>query len=424
MLEVKDYPIPDDVKRILGTMIKEIRIQKNNQFKKEHQHTIITYNPYIKTNFTDQNLICHVNTLKKLETDLIKEDTIYHQLLHKLDLYYQIEPEDHIQIMAYLNQVLINLLQAREYLNDEMVQEIKKVLLAQDYQDDCIAIYYRELLLLSIYLYEYGEITKSDIEKFESLGDIYEGLFRPFFYHTVGVYYSRNHDQKKSLNYYLIAKQIYEANQISLGLINSNLIALHIKNYNYVDAIKLCIEMEQYFNSTNNYRHLIKIYGYFFDFYLLMNNERLAMFYYQKALELNSKYTSLERYLYFFYYNLALYYFSEMNDSEFLKYAKQAYQQCVMSAHKLDSSVLYLLALSKSNRSNPEILGILNQSKVFIKTNPNQDSLMLYKYFQFKYESPNYFRRYTHERLIPYLENKPHLKDYLMFIYEDFYKNL
>jgi hypothetical protein len=423
MLEFKDYPIPDEVKRILGKMIKEIRIQKSNEFKERHQDSIITHNPYTKENFTVQNRICHVNTLKRLEDDLIKEDDIYHQLLYKLNLYYQIEPEDHIQIMAYLYHLLSQLLEAREYLMDEKVNEVKEALLKQDYHDDCIALYYRDLLLLNIRLYEYEEVSQSEIDKTEALVDIHEGLFRPFFFHTMGIFYARNHDQQKGLNYYLIAKKIYEANKISIGLINSNLIAIYIKHLNYVEAIKLCHEMEVYYINTNNYRHLIKIYSYFFDFYLLMNNEEQAKYYYHKAIELNEKYANLDRYMYFFYYNLALYYFSEMDNERLFTLAKQAYQKCVMTAHKLKCAVLYLIALSKTNRTE-EIVEVLTESKTYIKANPNLDYLMLYKYFQFKFESPNYYRRYTHDRLMHYLEDKPHLKDYLVFIYEDFYKNL
>jgi tetratricopeptide (TPR) repeat protein len=417
----KDFSLTDVVKRQLGIIIKHIRVYKRKTYKLSHKGKLVQYNPYTKENLTDSNKVCHHNTLRRLEEGIVKEDFIYHQLLQRLGLFFQIESENHDQLMIQLNEVLLRLIRAMEYIDIEQLNKIKLELIDKDLTEDCIADFYKQIMLTNIELLFFQSIEKAELQKLESISQIFVEVAEGFAQHTLGIYYSRNNELDLSLKLYQSAQQIYLKNDIPQSLIAIDMINIYYMKNQYIELKEAIDAIQGVYEKQNNQKQLVFLHNYLLDYYLLINHLELANESFNKAEEIIESNPDLEPFRFIPYFHWAVKYLADMKYQEVYHYSKIAYESCHLSDYIVQVAVLYLIGLTKNNSSKDDILKVIQTVEVVTTYSGTEHFMMLFKYFQLKYISPNYFRRYTHEKLIPYLNNKPILKDYLLLILDDFY---
>ncbi len=175
-MELKEFSLSDDIKKQLGFIVRETRKLRLIESKNT---ALIENNPYTKENFCENNQICHYHTLTKLENELIKEDIIYHTLLKKLNFYYQVSNDEHIQNMEYLDKRVHKLLYAGEFIDDDLAKQMKEEIQQIHFDIDIIADFYQKLLILYINLQLFNKIEYS-MEELEQFVDFYEGIYQGY----------------------------------------------------------------------------------------------------------------------------------------------------------------------------------------------------------------------------------------------------
>lgn len=421
ILIVKDYSLTDSIKKRLGFIIKEVRLEKYKKYKNDHEDQLVSNNPYTKENLIEN--ICHYNTLKKLEDDIVKDDYIYHQLLSKLNLHFQVEVEDHDYNMSLLEGLMNKALYSLEYMDFNAVNQLKTNLDQLDFSKDCISDFHKQVLLLIVSLNNFENIKESSVERLEIFLPFFKGIYEAILYHLLGIFYFRNHNSKKSELYLFKGKDLYERLKINNGIIMANIISVYKRNYNYYETVQLCHEVEPYYKRNNNYKRLNHIYSYLFEYYLLLNNYEMVDEYYAKAKELLSKDPSIENYHYIFDYHWGLKYLSDYKYLEAETAFKKAKDQCKVKAYKLNIYFYLILIMTKNKRDEQLIIEVIKEAESFCQYASEYDQI-LFKYFQLKYNSPNYYKRYTQEKILPLIKENYIERDITIFFYEDLYDNL
>lgn len=415
---MKEFYLTDEIKQRLGYIIRETRRKMFNKYK---DSTLIENNPYTKENFCENNQICHYHTLTKLENDFIKEDSIYFILLNKLNLSYQVSLQDHEKNVKYLDDILKRTIYAGEYIDDKEAKKIYNETKKLHFYNDIIAEYDLKLIKLFIRMQLSIKVDSEDINFLINFCDYYQGIYKGIAYHCLGMYYLLNSNYEEAKKNFLNAKDIYQKNHISRGLINSQLIAVYFYTNNYYESLPLCFDMEEFYNETKNYKRLMHVYNYLADYYFLINSIDIAKEYFNKAIEIIDNDNSLIRFKYSLYYNWGLRCFKEFRNEEALEYFIKSLSYCKNRANIIPTVNSILILMTKLNYSKNELRKyylIGEKYSSFCREN----DLLIFKYFRFKLNNSRYYRKYAQEKLIPTLTNVRSKVEILLFFYEDLYK--
>ncbi len=171
-MSINEYSLSVELKRQLGYIIKECRLNKYNQYKKNNLESI---NPFTKEKFS--NGICHYHTLTKLESDYVHDDNIYHSLLTKLGLTFEVSLEIHNENMERLDKILYKILHALEYIDDDLIVQQNDDLSNIDLHDDCIVLIHSKVLSL---MYRFQNLTINENENLElrMYAELYLDLYK------------------------------------------------------------------------------------------------------------------------------------------------------------------------------------------------------------------------------------------------------
>jgi len=417
-MKLKYYTLTDEIKKQLGYIIREIRKQKYNEYKNV---TLIENNPYTKENFCENNVICHYHTLTRLENDIVKDDVLYHVLLKKLDLYYQVSEEEHEANMAYLENQTRRILYAGEYIDDDLAKSIKTELDEVSYSKDVIAEFHLRLLKTFIKLQLIMKVTDEEIEVLTNFVDFFQGIYAGVANHCIGIYHLNKLDTTEAKHLFLKAQEIYDIYNISKGLISSYLIAVHVSDSNYYESVPLCNEMEDYYTETKNYKRLMHVYTYLSDYYFLINARNVAKEYFDKAIAIIDKDETLIRYKYVLLYNWGYHCFKNFQFEEALENFLASLALCSNNTNYLQ--ILNFILIIKTKLKHPveelEYYCSLGEQYVNHSNEANQNT---YKYFRFKLSNSRYYRKFAIEKLIPQLKKDRTKMEVLLLLYEDLYK--
>lgn len=417
-MKLKYYTLTDEIKKQLGYIIREIRKQKYNEYKNV---TLIENNPYTKENFCENNVICHYHTLTRLENDIVKDDVLYHVLLKKLDLYYQVSEEEHEANMAYLENQTRRILYAGEYIDDDLAKSIKTELDEVSYSKDVIAEFHLRLLKTFIKLQLIMKVTDEEIEVLTNFADFYHGIYAGIAYHCLGIYHLNKLDTIEAKQLFLKTKEVYDKYNISKGLISSYLIAAHVYSNNYYESVPLCNEMEDYYKETNNHKRLMHVYNYLSDYYFLINALTVAKSYFTKAMEIIESDKTLIRYKYVLLYNWGYRCFKNFKYEEALENFLASLALCNNKSNYIQILNYILIIKSKLNHPEEELKFYCNLGEEYFQ-DTNEVNQNIYKYFRFKLSNSRYYRKFAMEKLIPVLTGDRARMEILLFLYQDLYK--
>jgi hypothetical protein len=411
------YPLSDEIKKQLGMLIKGVREIKYQDFKEQKRKGT---NPYSKINLIEQNRICHYNTYLKLENDLVKDDAIYYKLLDKLDLNFQVNDKTHRSTMELIMNYGLTIIRSIEYFNSKQINEIIGELEKLPLKDDCIANAYYELITLRYELMYLSHISSKRMQKLNNILNIFKGLYHAIAINCIAIdYVNQNHSD--ALTYLDMTKKAYADYQIHEGILIFHYLRVHYKAREYYNLIDICNRYEQYFHQTKNDKRLIVIYFYLSQYYSNIHHMELAVDYHNKALQLVSHYNDdLGRYYFVLFYDFGYQLFKHMRFKDALEQLEKALHYCEINIYRFEILVIMMI-LNTYNHENEEVINKLMQEAEIYYELGNEVEQLIYKYFKYKFESPNYYRRYSFEQLIPVLKQNTKHKDYLLFIYHDLY---
>ncbi|QVK17777.1 hypothetical protein KHQ81_13140 [Mycoplasmatota bacterium] len=417
-MELKEFFLDEDIKKQLGYIIRETRKMNFNECKNT---TLIEHNPYTKENFCENNCICHYHTLTKLENDVIKEDAIYHTLLKKLDIYYQVNQKEHEAHMKFIDEIIEKVLHASEYIDDDLILNIKKEIMHVYFHNDIIAEMYIFLIKLIIKLHLIENVDFESIMKLEKFIDFYNGVTKGLVNQCLGIYYLNKLETEKAKKYFIDAKEIYQEFNVDKGLISPYLIAVYVHTNDYYHSVPLCTEMEVYYKNTNNYKRLMHVYNYLSEYYFLINAHTVAKDYFDKAIKIIDNDETLERFKYPLFYNWAFRCFKDNLYIEALEDFITAYHHCKINSNKLQTINMILIIMTKLKYNSDQIEEFYNEGKKYIEYS-NEANKNIFKYFRFKIEKNRYYRKFAYEKIIPKLTDDRSKNEILLFFYEDLYK--
>lgn len=417
MINIKEYCISEQVKVQLGIIIRETRIKYFNEFKKEN---LIENNPYTKDNFCENSQICHYHTLTKLESSFIKEDNVYHLFLKKLNLFFQLEEEDHQEIINVLNNLVYQLLKVIEYGDYNLEIKIMDHLAVLKFDHDCIASMYLELLIYSYKVFIKKEKNIRLLEKIEKYINVFEGVFKALAFHTISYCYYNLHDIEKAKFYCFKAIEIYKKYDISIGLSYLPLVRIYIKESNYFEAMNLCNELEVYYINTNNKMRLLQIYIYLSSYYLIINSYKFAEKYYDEALYLAADDERLKHLIYSLHFSWGVKKLYAYKYEESIKFFRLAYNSCIDNGNILKIINMLLVNYTKLKCDKEEFVHLINKGKDYLQYSPELEQ-NIFQYFKYKLDNKSYCRRYTHKKIIPKLKLIKKMKIILLFFYEELY---
>ncbi len=412
-MEIKNYTLSVPIKKQLGKIIKILRKQKYEEFKRDN---LIETNPYTKENFCEDNKICHYHTLTKLEEDYIRDDRIYHLFLNKLGISFQVKNEVHGENMMFLTSLCWKVLDKIEFCDDDIntfYQELSSV----SFINDCISTYYLNLLKFSIKIYLNNKIELKELKINEALLPMYRGIFKGLAYHAVGLGFYLLEDYLNAEKYSKEAIESYKPYKVSIGLSYTTLIDTYIKNNNYYEAIQLCNVLEEYYIKTNNKKRLMSIYNYLVDYYLLINSLDYAKRYYDKAINLVNNDRS--KYICLLHYNWGRHEMSIYQYEEALNYFVRAYNICDDKEKKLMVINLILMCMSILKKDTDINEYLIKGQECYHNAN-NLDRL-IFDYFMAKDKKANY-EILAQKEIIPMLKKMSNYKPILLFFYEDLHK--
>ncbi|MDF2699156.1 MAG: hypothetical protein K0Q49_712 [Haloplasmataceae bacterium] len=409
MRNIKEYSLTNEIKRKLGFIIKTTRTNR----QKEYQG-LIEKNPYTKENFCKET--CHYHTLTKLENGIIKEDMIYHIFLDKLGFYFQIEVDEHLKNLEIIYQLVKKLLIANEYLDDDLLNNIIIEFEKNDFSKDCIADLHLKLLKHYSNLQKFNQ-SETEFKLIESYLLFYDDIYLGMAYHYLGLSYLKRRNINKSEELLFNAREIYEKNNVSRGIVNPNIINIYEYKKEYLNAVNLCFEMENYFLESKNFKRLIHTYNFLSYFYLMINDFNTGERYYNKCMMIIDNNESLLRYKGIIQYNFGVYIFSNFGIKESEKFLISSYKTSQLKEYKFLGKIVSLIIMTSLKYCEKEIIDLLNDG---VEEDKNETHNIIYRYFKYKYEKPGYHRKYALEKLIPYLKERK-LTEELLFIYEDLY---
>lgn len=332
-MKFKAISISKENKIKLGIMIKSLRLKRFNEFKKEN---LIENNPYTKENFCERNFICHYHTLTKLETSYIRDNSLYHYFLQKLGLSFQVKEEEHKKYIKTLIELAWEVLDLFDRFTISKKDSIYEKLNSIVIDSDCISSSYLDLLKQSIDVFLEEKVNEDKIELLEALLPIYDNIFKPIAYQTVGYGYYLLKNYEFAEKYCEEAISHFKHFKVDKGIKYYPLIEVYMKNNNYYEAIKICNELETYYVLANNKPRLLSIYVNLVEYYLMINSVDFAKKYYNEVIYLVKNDESIYKdkifliNYYWGYYELAKYDFKTA-----LNYFELAYKNCDNINNKL-----------------------------------------------------------------------------------------
>ncbi len=417
MLEIKDYSISEQVKTQLGIIIRETRIKRLNEFKKTNY---IDGNPFTKVRFCENNQICHYHTLTKLESDFIKEDYVYHLFLNKLNLFFQIEGEDHRENINVLNDLAYQLLKVIEYGDYNLDIKIIDHLYELNFDRDCIASMYLELLIYSYRVFIKLEKDKKTTEKLVNYIGVYEGIFKAIALHTISYCYYQTHIIEEAKTYCLEAIELYKEHNISGGLSYLPLIRVYMKEFNYLEVLKICNELEEHYINTNNKMRLLQIYMLLSSYYLLINSHNFAKRYYDESIYLADNDKKLKHLLHSLHFNWGLKKIYTYEYEQSLSFFNLALNCCFESDKMLKIINRLLLVYTKIGSNKKIYIELIEKGKDYYQFSVEIEQ-NIFRYYNYKLNNPNYSRRFALKKVIPKLQTMKAMKIVLLSFYEDLY---
>jgi len=408
--------IPIEIKKQLSSIIKNSRIYKYERTKKYKWKKT---NPYTKENLCKN--ICHYYTLTKLEEEYIINDETYRLLLNKLGYLYDVKNEEHLKNINKAACFLDDILKAVEYIDDNLMVSIDNKLSKIDFHCDCIANMHIYLLKVLIKLYFLNFLDDYYIEQLKIYKDIYSGLFKRVYYYILGIIYINQRSHNKAYTAFLEAHKKIDSYQDSKGLINTQLMLIYMLKRDYLSMVNLSLEMENYFQNTNNFKRLLHVYFYLTNYFLIIKSHNMADIYYKKSIKIIHNDKSLKRYYFALEYNKGLNLFNNYMFNDALEHMKEALNHTTKPQRKLQIINYIILLMMKLKYSNSDIKSMIQLGKESYKYGVERDQYLL-KYFTFKYDNNSYYRRYAIKKLIPLLRSHPTNIDILLLIYQDLYE--
>ncbi len=410
----KGYSLSESLKRQLGYIIKECRLNNYNQYKKFNPGST---NPYTKEKFSKD--ICHYHTLTKLESDFVHDDNIYHSLLTKLGLSFEVSLEMHNENMEKLNQILYKILQAMEYIDDDLMLQQQNELSKINLNDDCIALIHNKLLSMMDRFHK-ATLNESNVIELKIYAELYKDLYKALFKHSLGVYLQNRTNYTEAYYYLLDAREIYQTFYISKGIISTHIMSNYLLKKDYLNVINLCLEMEEYYILTNNIKRLFAVYSMFSESYLCIKSFKRAKEYHLKIMEILQQQKSLERYRDTVDFNWGLFLVENYEFEEALEPLEQAYKLSRSDEYKLRFTNVILFVLTKLKKENSLINFYIQDSLPLVENAFDSDKI-IFRYFLYKYEKNPYYKKYGITKVIP--ELKDNLKIvFAVLIYEDVYE--
>ncbi len=345
-MDIKVYDLSITLKRQLGYIIKESRLNNYYQYKKDNPDSI---NPYTKENFSSE--ICHYHTLTKLESDFIHDDNIYHALLSKLGLSFDVSFEEHNENMEKLNQILYKILQSMEYIDEDLMVNQNEELSKMDLHDDCIAVIHGKLLSM-ISRFQNFTINESNITELKIYAELYKDLYKALFKHCLGLYLQNTGNYPDAYHYFMDAKLIYQTFSISKGIINTHITTNYTLKKDHLNVINLCLEMEEYYILKNNIKRLFAVYTMLSESYLCIKSYKLAKEYHLKIMGILKREKSLKRYKELVNFNWGLYLIENYEFEEALVALEEAYKICGDTKYRLRLTNAILFVLTKLKRES------------------------------------------------------------------------
>lgn len=410
-MEIKCYSLSTPLKKRLGKLIKLLRQFYFDEARKENGND---QNPYTKLNFCKD--ICHYHTLTKLENEYVREDYVYHQLLDRLDLRFQVREEVHEANMVVVRKLAFQYLDSLEYFEDKYQEEIYIKLL--EVKNDCLASLHLEVLNFSYEVFYKFQINKNLISKFEKLLDVFDDIFRGIIYLTIGYSYYRQIELKTAEKYYLKAIEIFQTYKLSIGLIYFPLVNLYIEMKNYYDALQICNVLEEYYIKTSNRNRLLIVYLCLIDYYLFINSLEFARKYTDELevlLNPNDHY-----YMWILNCKWGNYELRNYREQQALVYYKKAYSICENKDRKLMIINRILICLSLLKAPIEELNDYLNEGYNYYLYASDLEK-KFFTYFINKINNRPQYYKYVHESILPQIKDQIKYNVITLFFYRDMY---
>ena len=300
--------LPIEIKKQLAQIIKYNRMYK---LEKTRSNKWTVNNPYNKDNLCKD--VCHYYTLIKLEDNYINNDITYQLLLNKLGYSFNVTYEKHLENMEKLTEILNTMLKASEYLDDDLMETAHDSLIKLDLHHDAIA-YIHFFLLKTLYkLYFFAVIDDFYLEQLTINQAIFLNIYSSVYKYIMGTIYINKINYKQAYHCFIAAQEGFEKYQFSKGLTGIHIISVYMMKRDYFNMVNLCLEMESFYQNTQNPKRLLQVYIYLADYYLIINSYAISESYYKKSLEIIQNNKSLARYYTTMEYNHGLYLFKNIN---------------------------------------------------------------------------------------------------------------
>jgi len=410
-MEIKCYSLSVPIKQRLGKLIKSLRQYYYDDARKENGQND---NPYTKINFCKD--ICHYHTLTKLENSCVREDYIYHQLLKRLGLRFQIREEVHEANMLVVRKLAFQYLDALEYYESKYYEEIENKLI--EVNNDCLASLHLEALIFSYDAFYKHQFDKKLIVKFEKIIDVFEEIYQGIIYLTIGFSFHRKMELTTAEKYYLKAIEIFQTFKLNIGLIYFPLGNLYIEMKNYYDALQICNILEEYYIKTSNRNRLLIIYLCLIDYYLFINSLELAQKYTEEVETLLKPEDNY--YMWILNCKWGEYELRHYRESQALDYFKKAHNVCQNRDRKLMIINRILMCLSLLKAPTEVLNKYLNEGYHYYLY-ANDLEKQIFTYFINKINNRPQYYKYVHEIIFPQIKNKIKYHVMTLFFYRDMY---
>ncbi len=182
--------------------------------------------------------------------------------------------------------------------------------------------------------------------------ELYQNLYKALFNQGLGMFIHIKYGSPDAYNHLMEAKAIYENFSISKGIINSQIITNYRSKKDYLNVINLCLEMEEYYISTNNIKRLFAVYTMLSETYLCIKSHKSAKEYHVKIMEILKQEKSLERYRKMVYFNWGLFLIENYEFEEALEPLEEGYRLLLIDKYKLRYTNVILFLLTKLKKEN------------------------------------------------------------------------
>lgn len=354
-----------------------------------------TQNKYTLKSFCDG--ICSVNTLKNIESgELSRSIDVYNELLSKFDLklgeFTIIDDALHI-----LMKTLYEAIEVFDYeqIKSTLIKIIKLLIKVKDF------VFYSELYLMFSELYEYYVNNKNfsdhEIQYFLNIFDYMEGIYkdvlRLLIFSKLRVSYVTNIDE------YIKRMEKIKVEEADHYCVKFAKLHYFLITKKYQSMSNLLIEMESYYETTNNYVSLLDVYNFAFILYSYIDTEYIEI-YVEKVRKLTKAHVLPNIKISEIYSNIASSYHNRAQYAKALHYYEQA-----LSFYRGDLVRQGILIADCQNRLGKDIDIPYVDDEEF-QEYPLSLKLM-YKYFCLEKEVPIHVRQmYIMKKLLPYLTDE------------------